>query len=101
MLTFDTVLLPTCSPPRPWVDVITGGYLFSKAEFVRDPYVGVCIFFCQSTSKFWKKSFPPLYRIVRNKTEGADASTETYADEPAVPGVRLLESARLNSMENQ
>ncbi|XP_018368910.1 PREDICTED: DNA-directed RNA polymerase, mitochondrial isoform X2 [Trachymyrmex cornetzi] len=38
-LSFDTILLPTFSPPRPWVNVNTGGYLFSKAAFVRDPYM--------------------------------------------------------------
>ncbi|XP_029176910.1 DNA-directed RNA polymerase, mitochondrial isoform X2 [Nylanderia fulva] len=38
-LTFETILLPTCSPPRPWVDIDTGGYLFSKVSFIRDPYM--------------------------------------------------------------
>ncbi|XP_072762976.1 DNA-directed RNA polymerase, mitochondrial [Anoplolepis gracilipes] len=38
-LTFKTILLPTCSPPRPWVDIDTGGYLFSKASFIRDLYL--------------------------------------------------------------
>ncbi|KYQ53912.1 DNA-directed RNA polymerase, mitochondrial [Trachymyrmex zeteki] len=37
-LSFETILLPMFSPPRPWVNVNTGGYLFSKAEFVRDLY---------------------------------------------------------------
>ncbi|XP_018059905.1 PREDICTED: DNA-directed RNA polymerase, mitochondrial isoform X1 [Atta colombica] len=38
-LSFETILLPTFSPPRPWVNVNTGGYLFSKAMFVRDFYM--------------------------------------------------------------
>lgn len=38
-LTFETILLPTCSPPRPWIDIDTGGYLFSKTSFIRDPYM--------------------------------------------------------------
>ncbi|XP_032688017.1 DNA-directed RNA polymerase, mitochondrial isoform X2 [Odontomachus brunneus] len=36
ILTFETVLLPMLIPPRPWINVNTGGYLFSKADFVRD-----------------------------------------------------------------
>ncbi|XP_071557732.1 DNA-directed RNA polymerase, mitochondrial [Temnothorax nylanderi] len=39
ILSFDTISLPTCSLPRPWVDVNTGGYLLSKVPFVRDPYM--------------------------------------------------------------
>ncbi|XP_020292471.1 DNA-directed RNA polymerase, mitochondrial isoform X2 [Pseudomyrmex gracilis] len=39
MLTFETVLLPTLSPPRPWTNINSGGYLFSKTSFVRDPYM--------------------------------------------------------------
>lgn len=38
-LSFDTISLPTCSPPRPWIDVNSGGYLFSKAGFIRDRYM--------------------------------------------------------------
>ncbi|KAL0128377.1 hypothetical protein PUN28_003577 [Cardiocondyla obscurior] len=38
-LSFDAIILPTCSPPRPWIDVNTGGYLLSKVPFVRDPYM--------------------------------------------------------------
>ncbi|KYN05175.1 DNA-directed RNA polymerase, mitochondrial [Cyphomyrmex costatus] len=38
-LSFETILLPTFCPPRPWIDVNTGGYLVSKAAFVRDPYM--------------------------------------------------------------
>ncbi|EGI66288.1 PREDICTED: DNA-directed RNA polymerase, mitochondrial [Acromyrmex echinatior] len=38
-LSFETILLPIFSPPRPWVNVNTGGYLLSKAAFVRDPYM--------------------------------------------------------------
>ncbi|XP_011867383.1 PREDICTED: DNA-directed RNA polymerase, mitochondrial isoform X2 [Vollenhovia emeryi] len=38
-LSFDTVSLPTCCPPRPWTDINTGGYLLSKVAFVRDPYM--------------------------------------------------------------
>ncbi|XP_018344252.1 PREDICTED: DNA-directed RNA polymerase, mitochondrial isoform X2 [Trachymyrmex septentrionalis] len=38
-LSFETILLPTFCPPRPWVNVNTGGYLFSKAAFVRDFYM--------------------------------------------------------------
>lgn len=41
MLTFEAILLPMCIPPRPWINTNTGGYLFSKTDFVRDPYVGV------------------------------------------------------------
>lgn len=38
-LPFETITLPTYVPPRPWVDVNTGGYLLSKAAFVRDSYM--------------------------------------------------------------
>ncbi|KAL6260323.1 hypothetical protein P5V15_007854 [Pogonomyrmex californicus] len=38
-LPFNTISLPMYSPPRPWVDVNTGGYLFSKVIFARDPYM--------------------------------------------------------------
>lgn len=38
-LSFETTFVPTCSPPRPWVDINTGGYLFSKMPFARDPYM--------------------------------------------------------------
>jgi len=39
ILIFDTILLPMCSPPRPWIDVNAGGFLFSKANFVRENYM--------------------------------------------------------------
>ncbi|XP_014471686.1 PREDICTED: DNA-directed RNA polymerase, mitochondrial isoform X2 [Dinoponera quadriceps] len=49
-LTFDTVLLPTCIPPRPWINVNTGGFLFSKTDFVRDPYMGAStMYFVRNT----------------------------------------------------
>lgn len=38
-LSFDTISLPTCSPPRPWTDINSGGYLLSKAGFIRDRYM--------------------------------------------------------------
>lgn len=38
-LSFDTISLPTCSPPRPWININTGGYLISKVAFVRDFYM--------------------------------------------------------------
>lgn len=38
-LPFETITLPTYAPPRPWVDVNIGGYLLSKATFVRDSYM--------------------------------------------------------------
>jgi len=38
ILIFDTSLLPMCSPPRPWIDVNAGSFLFSKANFVRESY---------------------------------------------------------------
>ncbi|EZA54613.1 DNA-directed RNA polymerase, mitochondrial [Ooceraea biroi] len=37
-LIFDTVLLPTYVPPRPWVDIKAGGFLLSKTNFIRDVY---------------------------------------------------------------
>lgn len=37
-LSFDTISLPTCCPPRPWVDINNGGYLFSKSKFTRDGF---------------------------------------------------------------
>lgn len=44
-LTFDTVLLPMLTPPRPWINVNIGGYLFSKADFVRDSCMEVRILY--------------------------------------------------------
>lgn len=44
-LTFETVLLPTNVPPRPWINTNTGGFLFSKTDFVRDPHMGVRILY--------------------------------------------------------
>lgn len=38
-LSFETISLPTFSPPRPWIDINTGGYLLSKVPFVRDIYM--------------------------------------------------------------
>lgn len=38
-LSFDTISLPTFSPPRPWININTGGYLISKVAFVRDFYM--------------------------------------------------------------
>ena len=41
ILTFDTTLLPSLCPPRPWSSVYKGGYLISKAEIIRVPYNAV------------------------------------------------------------
>ncbi|XP_011140975.1 DNA-directed RNA polymerase, mitochondrial isoform X2 [Harpegnathos saltator] len=49
-LTFETVLLPTYIPPRPWINTNIGGFLFSKTDFIRDPYVGMSsMYFIKNT----------------------------------------------------
>ncbi|XP_050594187.1 DNA-directed RNA polymerase, mitochondrial isoform X1 [Bombus affinis] len=34
-LTFESLLLPSCSPPSPWVSIYLGGYLITKTDFIR------------------------------------------------------------------
>ncbi|XP_060819906.1 DNA-directed RNA polymerase, mitochondrial isoform X2 [Bombus pascuorum] len=34
-LTFESLLLPSCSPPNPWVSIYLGGYLIAKTDFIR------------------------------------------------------------------
>lgn len=34
-LTFKSLLLPSYSPPSPWVSIHLGGYLITKTDFIR------------------------------------------------------------------
>lgn len=34
-LTFESLLLPSCSPPSPWVSIYLGGYLITNTDFIR------------------------------------------------------------------
>ncbi|XP_017791564.1 PREDICTED: DNA-directed RNA polymerase, mitochondrial [Habropoda laboriosa] len=36
-ITFDSLELPSHSPPRPWVSIYSGGYLITKTDFIRIP----------------------------------------------------------------
>ncbi|XP_071857685.1 mitochondrial RNA polymerase isoform X2 [Bombus fervidus] len=36
-LTFESLLLPSCSPPNPWVSIHLGAYLITKTDFIRLP----------------------------------------------------------------
>ncbi|KAJ8672843.1 hypothetical protein QAD02_004103 [Eretmocerus hayati] len=39
-LTFDTTLVPSLCPPRPWVSIHQGGYIVTKTELVRVAHMG-------------------------------------------------------------
>ncbi|XP_031781389.1 DNA-directed RNA polymerase, mitochondrial isoform X2 [Nasonia vitripennis] len=39
-LTFDTTLVPSLCPPRPWVSVHSGGYIVTKTDIVRVTHMG-------------------------------------------------------------
>ena len=41
-ITFDSFLVPSHGPPRPWTSIYTGGYLITKTDFVRTPYYSDC-----------------------------------------------------------
>nr|XP_012149174.1 PREDICTED: DNA-directed RNA polymerase, mitochondrial isoform X3 [Megachile rotundata]XP_012149175.1 PREDICTED: DNA-directed RNA polymerase, mitochondrial isoform X3 [Megachile rotundata] len=39
ILTFDSHILPSHAPPRPWTSIYSGGYLMTKIDFMRLPSV--------------------------------------------------------------
>ncbi|CAK9811077.1 DNA-directed RNA polymerase, mitochondrial [Anthophora plagiata] len=36
-ITFDSLTLPSYSPPSPWISIYSGGYLITKTDFIRIP----------------------------------------------------------------
>ncbi|CAK9801498.1 DNA-directed RNA polymerase, mitochondrial [Anthophora quadrimaculata] len=41
-ITFDSLTLPSYSPPRPWISIYSGGYLITKTDFIRIPDHSKC-----------------------------------------------------------
>lgn len=102
-LTFDTVLLPTRVPPRPWINANTGGYLFSRTDFVRDPHMGVRIL-CAVVNTRVLRSRRIRFRspsTIRSETGELDVLCEKHTGGAALSSVGLSESARLDTVEDQ
>ncbi|XP_076247512.1 mitochondrial RNA polymerase isoform X2 [Calliopsis andreniformis] len=36
-ISFETILIPSCSPPCPWTSIYTGGYVLTNTDFMRLP----------------------------------------------------------------
>ncbi|XP_011259925.2 DNA-directed RNA polymerase, mitochondrial isoform X1 [Camponotus floridanus] len=104
-LTFETVLLPTCSPPRPWIDIDTGGYLFSKTSFIRDPYMTPTIllrntpmkqlypaFDClnQLGSIPWRINVPMLDILIKIFREGGSEKLDVPQSPSSLPSLSEL-----------
>lgn len=107
-LTFETILLPTCSPPRPWVDIDTGGYLFSKVAFIRDPYMTPTILLkntptgqlypaldClnQLGSIPWRINVPMLDILIQIFREGGSEKLDVPQSPSALPSLSELISS--------
>lgn len=43
-LTFDSQVVPSHGPPRPWTTIYTGGYIMTKTDFTRVPDYTVSLY---------------------------------------------------------
>lgn len=111
-LTFETILLPTCSPPRPWVDIDTGGYLFSKVSFIRDPYMTPTILLRNTPTRQlypaldclnqlgsipWRINVPILDILIQIFREGGSEKLDVPQPPSALPSLSELITS-LNDM---
>nr|XP_012230354.1 PREDICTED: DNA-directed RNA polymerase, mitochondrial [Linepithema humile] len=114
-LTFDTILLPMCSPPRPWIDINTGGYLISKAEFVRDPYMTPTYLLSKTPTKQlypafdclnqlgtipWQINKPILDILIEIFQNGGSEKLEVPQPPSALPSLKDLISREGGKVDN-
>ncbi|KAL6424002.1 hypothetical protein ACFW04_009726 [Cataglyphis niger] len=110
-LTFETILLPTCSPPRPWIDINTGGYLFSKASFIRDPYMTPTLLLRNTSTRQlypaldclnqlgsipWKINVPMLDILIQIFREGGSEKLDVPQPPSALPSLSEIISSDMD-----
>ncbi|KAG5325368.1 RPOM protein, partial [Pseudoatta argentina] len=110
-LSFETILLPTFSPPCPWVNVNTGGYLLSKAAFVRDPYMKPShllrntptkqlypVFDClnQLGSIPWKINIPMLDILIQIFRDGGSKELNVPQPSTVIPSSTDIKASETN-----